>query len=164
MTLTDQIKLSFPLFPIPEVVVDERAPETPEHLEALEFQGMNWQEVSWQFWETNSDAFYAFNEGAFVYYLPSMLACSINAPHLLKTIDSLGQMLDRSPEPRYWDEFIADRMIGLSASQYECLQSWILFLADQSTEYPPFDFGRAFDTVTLLAKASANVRSLISKG
>jgi hypothetical protein len=125
---------------------------TYEQNEALSFDDREWYEITWEDWENNSDAFYAFTPEAFAYYLPSILSLSTKYPNRwFRPADDLIKILDRSPVIEYWDEFLSTRLLGLQSPEYEVLKEWLLFLSEHENCYDSGNtLDRAFDTVNLL--------------
>ncbi|UTY59606.1 hypothetical protein [Massilia sp. erpn] len=117
--------------------------------DALWFAGKDWRALSHRDWTAHPEAIHFLTPEAFRYYLPSILALSIEAPEeWLWPADALLMVLDRSPVPEYWDEFILTRLLGLADSEYAALEKWLLFIAEHASYSHSID--RAFDTIGLL--------------
>ena len=125
MALRAEIDRAFAHRSRPSSLVEKRSPVTPEQEDALWFADRNWQDIRWQDWQEHPDAFYAFVPQAFVYYLPSILLGSMDAPSgQLQAGEALLGILDRSPEDFNWDSFITNRLLGLTLAEYDVLKLW----------------------------------------
>jgi hypothetical protein len=162
MALRAEIERAFAHRSKPSNLVEERAPVTPEQQDALWFADRDWREVRWQDWHEHSDAFYAFVPQAFVYYLPSILLGALDVPGgQLLAGDALLGILDRSPDVYHWDAFIAKRLLGLTADEYEVLKSWVLSQSGLPHVFDEDRLTRAYETVDLLARETTRLRSLL---
>ena len=132
--------------------------------EALWFAGHDWHELTWQDWQTRSEAIIFMTQEAFAYYLPSILGLSVQRPNEpLAPAQSLIWELDRTPGVENWDVYLTDRFLALRVEELEVLKEWLV----QVCEYPVYRgfrnaaagageiLGRAFDTVDLLQKEVA---------
>ncbi|MEZ5826815.1 MAG: hypothetical protein R3C97_19490 [Geminicoccaceae bacterium] len=143
---------------MPERLIVGTGSVTAEERDALWFGNKAWDEITWDDWERHPDAIYTFTPEAFVYDLPSVLCLSAENPdRWFWPADSLVKLLDRSPVPEFWDEFLLTRMLGLNTDQYEILKKWLLLLAEHGEQDFGDSIGRAFDTVVLLQSKSASL-------
>jgi hypothetical protein len=162
MNLQQRIKQAFADRAKPTRLIDAQEPVTPDQKDSLWFSGREWQDVTWDDWESHRDALYAFTPEAFAYYLPSILCLSSQSPEKwFWPADSLLQVLDRSPVVEYWDSFILTRLVGLKTPEYEVLKEWLLVLSEQQGINSEDTLGRAFDTVNLLQNETSRVRMMI---
>jgi hypothetical protein len=98
---------------------------------AKAFLGLDWQTISWELWEKNSDAFYQFSPAAFIYYLPSILSLSSqDLDRWFWPADCLLELLNHSPMVENWSSFTTARLIGLTSAEYDLMKEWVLLLAD----------------------------------
>lgn len=164
MNLCKQIEQAFAHRGKPNNVVERRDPVTPEQEDALNFQGRDWREISWQEWERNRDAFFAFTPDAFAYYLPSILSItSQEKAKWLTAADSFLRVLDRSPNIHHWDNFIVTRLIGLEISEFEAIKAWLLSLSGREPDFDEDLLTRAYETIDLLKLETEKVRNLIGR-
>jgi hypothetical protein len=155
MQLIETIDAAFGWRTCPPEVVDPSAAITSELQEALWFANRDWHEITWADWETHRDAIYFFAPEAFRYFLPSVLTLSSESPEKwFWPVDSLLQVLDRSPVPEYWDDFILSKFIGLKITEYEAITQWLLLLSERRGPEEQLSIGRAFDTIALLKEAT----------
>jgi hypothetical protein len=163
MSIQSDIESAFAHRKRPTKLIELQSPTTPEQNDAMWFKNRDWREIDWKDWEAHSDAIFAFVPEAFIYYLPSILTATLNAPNKqLLVADFLIGTLDRSPEPYHWDKFITDRFIGLEAAEYQALKDWILDLSGQSTVYSEDSLTRSFETTELFARETSRLRKLMS--
>lgn len=129
--------------------------------EALWFSGRDWHELTWQDWQKHSSAIYFFDSEAFAYYLPSVLLLSAQHPgEELTAAYSLISQLDCSPDPEGWPEGFASRFLGLHRAELDVMKEWLVQVCEYAVyksyglaaSGPGDTFGRAFDTVDLLAR------------
>lgn len=147
----------------PSNLVEPRSLITPEQRDALAFAGRHWREIGWRDWQSHPDAFYAFAPEAFIFYLPSILLSAMDAPQQqLLASDALIGVLDRSPEPSHWDEFIARRLFDLEPPEYEATKAWVLSRSGAKGVYNEDSLMRAYETLDLLARESARLRRILS--
>lgn len=155
--LLDIIQEAFAGRAMPETVVSSTQLSDSEHAEAMALAGKPWQALTCDLLEANADVVFWLSPEAFCYYLPGMLSAGIreNRPDL-KINDSLIGMLDRSPEPAYWDDFFLARWPRLDARECAAVQEWVRWLA-RSSPPPVFEntYARAQETLELLKQGSA---------
>ena len=162
MALRAEIDRAFAHRSKPSSLIEKRSPITPEQQDARWFAGRDWRDVRWQDWHEHPDAFYAFVPQAFVYYLPSILLGTMDAPSgQLQVGDALLGILDRSPEAYNWDAFITNRLLGLAPDEYEVLKSWILSQSGLPHVVDEDRLTRAYETTDLLARETTRVRNLL---
>ena len=136
----------------PEVLVGSDQLSKDELAEVMAFSGRHWSEVTCDLLEENRDALFWFSPEAFCFYLPGVLSCGIaeDRPDLL-AYDAILGMLDRSPEPAYWDDFFLARWPLLSAEECEACQSWLRWLDSAGAELRrEGSVFRALETLDLL--------------
>lgn len=141
----------------PEVITNLKSGggQTLEMAEAAWIGEKSWQEVSRKDWDSHSDAVFAFTPSAFQYFLPSIILRTLeNLEEWFAPADTIVGVLDRSPTPAYWDEFLLERFGGLRIEEYEILQEWLVLLANANCVSTSDGLGRAFDTVELLIARS----------
>ena len=142
---------------MPENLLGSRQLSEDEQGDVMAFAGKPWPEVTCQMVEDHSEAVFWFSPEAFCYYLPGLLSCGVAAgrPNLL-AYDSILGMLDRSPEPAYWDDFFVARWPSLSVAECEACQCWLRWLESVGSA-PPYEntYARALKTLDLLKERSA---------
>ena len=122
----EMINVAFAERAPPSVITDSLQLSDIEYEEVMSFDGMRWQDVTFEQVDLNSDAVFWFAPEAFCYYLPGILAASLKAGHWgANAYDSLIGMLDRSPEPAYWDDFFQPRWTLLSAAEIAAVAAWV---------------------------------------
>ena len=136
----------------PTVMSDSKQLSDVEYEEVMSFEGMTWREVTFAQIEKNADAVFWFAPEAFCYYLPGFLAAGLKENRTdTNAYDSLIGMLDRSPEPDYWDDFFLPRWTLLSVAEVEAVRCWVRWLACVlPNAFQPNSYARAGDTLTLL--------------
>jgi hypothetical protein len=115
----------------PTRVVAHEHPDTTEYRDALIFSDLDWEETTCQMWEKYSDSIYGFTPEAFCYFIPGIIKSSIveKKPDML-VVDSLLGMLDRMPEPDYWDDFFIARWPRFSRGECQAIEGWLYWLSD----------------------------------
>ena len=63
-------------------------------------------------------------------------------------------MLDRSPEPAYWDDFFVERWPLLSVEEIDAVALWMRWFVEPDTFYPN-TFERVQETLALLKRKQA---------
>lgn len=136
----------------PSVMTDSQQLSDLEYEEVMSFQGMRWQEVEFDQIEKNADAVFWFSPEAFCYYLPGLLAGGLKENRWdTNAYDALFGMLDRSPEPDYWDDFFLPRWTLLSVEEIEAVRSWVRwFESVQPEAFQSNTYERVEETLTLL--------------
>jgi hypothetical protein len=130
--------------------------------DALAFAGKGWHEVTCEHWRKHYCAVNFLSPEAFAYFLPSLLTLTVQNPKEYPdlAVDSLINLLDRSPSTEGWNDHFSKRFLGLRSEEYEIMKEWLLFMCEKLADYgcedaasgPGETFGRAFDTVALLQK------------
>ena len=159
--LSARIERAFAHRGVPDEVVDAKAylQMDSDVEEALWFAGRDWHSITWDDWQKHPVAITFLGNQAFRYYLPSVLILSLQrAEEWLNAAESLIWELDRSPSTEGWDDYFADRFLGLTSTELDVLKEWLLQLCEYATykgvrlsaSGPGDVFGRAFETVNLL--------------
>ena len=136
----------------PAVLTDSKQLSDSEYAEVLAYDGMGWRDLSFAQVEANPDAVFWFAPEAFRYYLPGVLAAGLRENRWdANTYDSLIGMLDRSPEPEYWDDFFLPRWTLLSAAELDSVAAWVRWLeAIEPDSFRHNTYERVHDTLSLL--------------
>lgn len=136
----------------PAVLTDSMQLTDAEYEEVMSFEGLDWQDVTFEQVRRCPDAVFWFSPEAFCYYLPGILAAGLRAASCDSNVyDSLIGMLDRSLEPAFWDDFFAPRWPVLSANEIDAVAAWLAWLKIvQPDECFPNTYARAEDTLMLL--------------
>ncbi len=123
-----------------------------EQAEVMSFEGLRWQDVTFDQVQRCADAVFWFSPEAFVYFLPGILAAGLReARSDANAYDSLVGMLDRSPEPEHWDDFFVPRWSSLSAGEIDGVAAWLDWLQGvEPDEVFTGTYRRARDTLALL--------------
>ena len=140
----------------PTTLFDSKQLSDHEHAEVMAFDQLHWQAVSFDLIERNADAVFWFAPEAFSYYLPGFLSAGLKESRTDGTAyDALIGMLDRSPEPAYWDDFFLPRWTKLSLNEIDAVSAWIAWLARVEPDLAGGDISqRVQDTLTLLRWAT----------
>lgn len=136
----------------PATLFDSKQLSDYEYAEVMSFDQLHWQAVSFDLIERCADAVFWFAPKAFCYYLPGFLSAGLKENRTdTNAYDSLVGMLDRSPEPDYWDDFFLPRWTSLSMREIDAVSAWAQWLACVE---PGLSGGnasqRVLDTLTLL--------------
>ena len=151
-TLQKKIKEAFSSRKKPSIFLDPgKATSIDDDVkDVLWFCDKNVEFISLKDWNLHHGAFYAFNSEAFIYFLPNVLILSLGEDgDGLIPAGSFLDMLDRSPNPEYWDDFFVDRLCGLTKEEYSVIKEWLIEKSKNSL-WNEVSLGRAFDTVSLL--------------
>lgn len=95
---------------------------------------------------------------AFNYYLLIVIRVSLveNEPRLLM-VQSLVNMLDRSPAPESWDEFYITRWPELCRAECEVVGAWLVWLAEIAPDvYSDHTISRAIKNIELILEGYAS--------
>lgn len=140
----------------PKRLVDVVHQHDSDQADALWFEGKHWQFVTRSEWEQHRGAFFTFSSDAFKFYFPSILLISLDdANYSFDLTHAAIDVLDRTPNAEYWDEFIQSRFLGFTSAEYDAIKQWLLALADVAAAGDFADaLGRCFDTISLLEKKS----------
>jgi hypothetical protein len=153
MSLIQQIEVAFESRARPREVTPRWHPDTSEYEEALRFKGQDWKALGATFLRKNSDALYALTPDAFCYYLPAFLIAGVGVGQdAIFLAGGIVGMLDRSPNPEFWDDFFLTRWCALKKPECLAIQEWLLSRSDDVTDRENDELSRAFDTVQLLIK------------
>jgi hypothetical protein len=113
----------------PSVMTTSMQLSDVEYEEVMSFAGLRWEEVTFGQVERYADAVFWFAPEAFCYYLPGLLAAGLKEARWdTNAYDALIGMLDRSPEPDYWDDFFLPRWPLLNAAELEAVAAWVRWL------------------------------------
>ena len=136
----------------PAAITDSLQLSDVEYDEVMSFAGMDWREVAFDQVERNADAVFWFSPEAFCYYLPGLLAAGLKENRWdTNAYDALIGMLDRSPEPDYWDVFFLPRWPLLSDEEIDAVRSWVRWFESVLPDaFPSNTSERVDDTLTLL--------------
>jgi hypothetical protein len=136
----------------PAVMSDSLQLSDVEYAEVMAFDGLAWPEVTFEMIEVNADAVFWFAPAAFCYYLPGFLAAGLKADRRdTNAYDALIGMLDRSPEPAWWDDFFRPRWTRLVAAELDAVAAWVRwFQAAEPEAFHDNSFARALATLALL--------------
>lgn len=153
-TALQRIEAAFADRAPPSVMTDSTQLSEGEEREVMSFAGTRWQQVGFAQVEQYSDAVFWFAPEAFCYYLPGILAAGLREGRWdCNAYNSLIGMLDRSPEPDYWDDFFLPRWTLLSAAEAEAVAAWAGWLAAvEPAAFHANTHARVQDTLRLLAE------------
>jgi hypothetical protein len=141
----------------PEEMSDSMQLSDAEYDEVMAFAGMRWQDLGFDLVERNADAIFWFSPAAFAFYLPGFLAAGICEGRTdSNAYDAIVGMLDRSPEPDWWDDFFCPRWALLTTDELEAVAAWVDWLRrEQADAFHPNSYDRARATLALLRDRSA---------
>jgi hypothetical protein len=136
----------------PAVMSDSKQLSDIEYAEVMSFAGLDWREIDFDLIERAADAIFWFAPTAFCHYLPGFLAAGLKANRTdSNAYDALIGMLDRSPEPDYWDGFFKPRWTLLNVEELDAVAAWARWLALVEPDLAGGDVAtRVEDTLTLL--------------
>jgi hypothetical protein len=136
----------------PAVLTDSMQLTDAEYEEVMAFDGLHWQDVTFEQVQRCPDAVFWFSPEAFCYYLPGILAAGLRESSCdSNAYDSIIGMLDRSPEPEFWDDFFAPRWPLLATHEIDAVAAWLEWLKIvQPDELFPNTYDRAEETLILL--------------
>lgn len=142
---------------MPAVMTTSMQLSDVEYEEVMAFSGKTWEAVSFDMVERNADAVFWFAPEAFCYYLPGFLSAGLATDRRdSNAYDALIGMLDRSPEPAYWDDFFLERWPRLSADEIDAVSLWMRwFDAAEPDAFFPNTFERVQETLALLKRKQA---------
>jgi hypothetical protein len=148
----DQISFAFVDRAPPSVMTTSLQLSDYEYQEVMSYAGLHWRDVTFDQVVQNSDAVFWFGPEAFCYYLPGILAAGLKDNRTdSNAYDSLIGMLDRSPEPDYWDDFFLPRWTLLTPAEVESVAAWARWLEVVEPEaFPSNTYERVQVTLTLL--------------
>jgi hypothetical protein len=143
----------------PSVMSDSKQLSDVEYEEVMSFAGLRWQDVGFDQVMRQADAVFWFAPEAFCYYLPGLLTAGLRANrHDSNAYDALIGMLDRSPNPDYWDDFFAPRWPLLSADELDAVAAWVRWLrAVQPDAFHANTYDRVEETLRLLKERRGGV-------
>jgi len=138
--------------PAPASLTDSMQLSDAECQQVMSFDAMTWQDVGFQQVQRCSDAVFWLSPEAFCYFLPGLLTASLREGSLAaNAYEALIGMLDRSPEPAFWDDFFAPRWTLLSPLEVEAVAAWVdWFEALEPAAFYQGTFDRARGTLRLL--------------
>ncbi|MCP4474735.1 MAG: hypothetical protein GY821_09265 [Gammaproteobacteria bacterium] len=155
-----KIKEAFNDRKIPENCLSTEKLSDDEESEAFEFLKSGLDDITCDMLESCHDVIYWLSPRAFCYFLPGIITASIreNRPELI-VVDSIVQMLDRSPEPAYWDDFFRERWLLLSETECEAIQSWLSWLSGfENLFFDPNSLSRAINTLNFVKHGIKPIR------
>lgn len=123
-----------------------------ERAELLAITSVDWKEVTAGQWEKNYDAIFMMSPEAYCYYLPGVMKACIEDGHSnLIVVSSVIGVLDRSPNPDWWDNFFFNRWTLFTIPEYKVIQEWIFWLMSlDNNSYTDDTLERALTTIDLL--------------
>lgn len=152
MNLLNEIADAFSWRDKPSIITDSVSLTEDEKNSLLAITQVDWRNVTADMWEKHFDALSWLSPTAFCYYLPSIYKATIeeSVPNLIVTSSLVG-MLDRTPNPEWWDDFFLERWPLLTINECKITQEWILWLADfRDLTFNNGGLDRALDTIDLL--------------
>jgi len=148
----DLVSTAFADRPRPTILTDSKQLSDAEYEEVMSYEGVRWQDVTFEQVEHSPDAVFWFAPEAFCYYLAGILAAGLRANRCdSNAYDSLIGTLDRSPEPDYWDDFFLPHFQRFTAGEIEAIVAWVKWLESvQPDAYHANTYQRVLDTLRLL--------------
>lgn len=166
MELIEKIEAAFAHRQVPTKVVEMegRFQIDSDVEDALWFAGRDWRSITRDDWERHHCAVIFLSDEAFAYYLPSLLTLTVRNPEHIPglAVDSLIDLLDRTPDISQWDLAFTSRFLRFSREEYTVLKEWLVFASEIPSlqgygiagSGPGDRFGRAFENVDLLLEES----------
>ena len=145
----------------PLEMTDSKQLSDLEFAEVMSFEGLRWQDITFDLIERNSDVVFWLAPEAFCYYLPGILAAGLKENRWeSNAYDSLIMFLDRSPDADAWDHFFLPRWSLLTVEEIDAVAAWARWL---SVVQPVATFENTFervqDTLTLLKWQAQDTQS-----
>ncbi len=133
--LLEEIELAFGWRTLPknEQYISSKELTPDEIMEVENIKGKYWNELTGDLLEASFSVVSWLSPYAFCYYLPGFLSVGIkeNMPHLIVNHSIFG-MLDRTPNPEWWDDFFIVRWPLLTFNECNVAQNWIFWLSSFS--------------------------------
>jgi len=136
----------------PISIIESKQLSDHEIAEFSAFGSLSWNEVNGDLWHQHFDIVSFLSPEAFCYFLPGVLKASFeeNEPNLI-VVSSIINMLDRSAQPEWWDEFFLARWSLLTIPEGEVIQAWLFWLSTlKNRSYSDESLERASMTLSLL--------------
>lgn len=136
----------------PSILTDSKQLSDWEYEEVMSYEGLLWRDVTFEQVAKYPDAVFWFSPAAFCYYLPGILSAALKEDRRdSSAYDALMGVLDRSPEPAYWDDFFLPRFTLLTTAEIDAVSAWMhWFQAVEPDAYKPNTFERIQETLMLL--------------
>ena len=153
-----QIETAFADRGPPTEMSDSKQLSAAEFDAVMSFAGLRWQDIGFDRIAVNADAIFWFAPAAFAYYLPGFLAAGLREDRTdSNAYDALLGVLDRSPEPDYWDDFFLPRWTLLSLDEIDAVRAWVRWLAAREpAAFTTISVERIDGTLTLLQMHAAD--------
>lgn len=155
---TEQLNAAFGTRVRPSLMSDSMQLSDQEYAEVMSFEGMDWREIGFDQIQRNPDAVFWFAPETFCYFLPGFLSAGLREGRTdTNAYDALIGMLDRSPEPAYWDDFFAPRWTRLNDQEIDAVVAWVNWLQefDPGIFFHHNTFARVQGTLALLKMQTA---------
>lgn len=141
---------------IPVEIITTDGLSMDEYGEAKRFTEVLAKDLKCDHLEKYYEAIYWLSPEAFCYYLPGIMLAGIreNEPNLLINY-SIIRMIDRTPDPSFWDDFFLKRWPLLTQNECGAVQEWVLWLSSfDKDSFDDMSLSRAFDTLELLKRVN----------
>lgn len=155
MNTIDVIREAFRGRVMPAVMVSSLEVSPEEYREVMILDKRHWSSITCEELDHHHEIVFWLSPMAFCYFLPGIMSAGIKEgrPDLLVNYSIIG-MLDRTPEPDYWDSFFVERWPLLSMEECEAVQEWVFWLSSfKDLSFYENSFERALDTLDCLKKA-----------
>lgn len=161
IALLKLISSSFEHRPIPSELTLSKQLTDDEYSEINSFQNKYWSEITCEQLDYFYDIIFWLSPEAFCFYLPGILSAGIKEDRTdLLIYSSILGMLDRSPNPAYWDNFFLERWPLLTESECKAVQDWVLWLAsNEETVFYKNTLDRVLETLELLKQGITAIKS-----
>ncbi|MGX5175286.1 hypothetical protein ACUR5C_14800 [Aliikangiella sp. IMCC44653] len=151
MNVIELFKSSFGSRAKPEILTDSRQLTEDEMNEVQQIEQLDWDNLDCELLKRSYDVLNWLSPEAFMYYLPRICAVGVEGDKRDFLIyDSLLQMLDRSPNEGYWDDFFKKRFLGLSKQELTVIQEWIFWLTEEENLFDELTVERSIETLELV--------------
>lgn len=156
MTKKELIRTAFAKRLRPEGSLSTERLSSYESDDVLSFSGLEWENVSAQQIAEHGDAFFHFSAEAFCYFFPALMCSALgDLDEVPYVVEAVIGMLDRSPDPEGWDQFLIDRFCLFSHEELSVICEWITHISGREIGLFPGAPERAFDTVQLFMGRAA---------
>lgn len=156
MITSEQISIAFRDECLPRHLIDISYPVESDVADALKFSAINRDCITAEFWVLHYSALYSFHPDAFIYYLPSLLTCSLGKTVNFLPLAVLLGMLDTSADPKLWDKFFIDRFGRLTIMQCDVLGKFVQSILVPDLELDEMKKERVILTVLMLREVASS--------
>jgi len=134
MTILTEFEKKFNNIIKPDSITSSEQLSHDERSEVMAFSELSWRDIDCKLLEKHFEVINWFSPAAFRYFLPGICYAGIreNKPELL-IYDSIIDMLDRSQNIDYWDDFFLQRWTLFNSTQCDVLQEWVCWFSENTS-------------------------------